>query len=158
MPVRFTRVAEARFSPLFKERIQAVYLLFPELQDFAITCGYIGRAHYVLGTARSWRRQIALQPNVSNVVIAHELTHLLQGVNGVPHGEKACDIWAVARLPPEMLDERPYYILRHWSRDRWLAHRQSVRQLCAQAIELRKTKRAYIKWLSGQFRALKLKH
>lgn len=152
MAIRFSRVAEARFSPQFKNRISNVYSLFPELHDAAITCGYIRKGYYVIGTARGWRQQIALQPDVSNMTIAHELTHLLQGVDGVPHGEKACDIWAVARLPPEMLDERPHYILRHWSRERWLAHRHAVRQLCAQAIEVRKTKRTYIKWLSGQLR------
>jgi hypothetical protein len=151
--IRLTSVAEARFSPQFKERVLRVYSLFPELHDQQITCGFIGRGH-VAGTARSWRRQIALQPNVSNTTIAHELTHLLQG-NSVPHGEKACDIWAVARLPAEILDEQPCYLLRHWHRERWLRHRASVRELCAQAIEVRKTNRTYIRWLSGQ---LRLKH
>jgi hypothetical protein len=130
-----------------------VYSLFPELRGQQVTCGFIGRGH-VAGTARSWRLQIALQPNVGNTTVAHELTHLLQR-NGVPHGEKACDIWAVARLPVEILDEQPYYLLRHWHRERWLRQRASVRELCVQAIEVRKTNRTYIRWLSGQ---LRLKH
>ncbi|MEO9295099.1 MAG: hypothetical protein ABI347_05815 [Nitrososphaera sp.] len=158
MTIHFTSVADAQFNPQFKERILRVYLLFPELQDKAITCGFIRRGAHVAGTARSWKQQIALQQNVGNTTIAHELTHLLQGKNGVPHGEKACDIWAVARLPEGMLDEQPYYLLRHWHRERWLRHRASVRELCAQAIEVRKTNNngRYIKWLSGQL--LRLKH
>jgi hypothetical protein len=151
--IRFTSVAETRFSQQFKGRILRVYSLFPELHDQKITCGFIGRGH-VAGTARSWRGQIALQPNVSNTTIAHELTHLLQG-NGVPHGEKACDIWALARLPADMLDEQPSYIAGHWSRSRWLEHRLQVKSLCEQAIELRKTQRTYLKWLSGRLRLLK---
>ena len=152
--IRFTSVADARFSAQFKDRILHVYSLFPELQDQPITCGFIRKGMRFAGTARSWKSQIALQQNVGNTTIAHELTHLLQG-NGVPHGEKACDIWAVARLPAEMLDEQPYYLLRHWQRERWLRRRSSVRALCVQAIEIRKTNRTYIKWLSGQ---LRLKH
>jgi hypothetical protein len=153
--IRFTSVADAKFSPQFKERVLDVYSLFPELhgRQPTITCGFIRRGH-ILGTARSWQSQISLQPNVSNTTIAHELTHLLQGIDGVPHGEKACDIWAVARLPPDMLDEQPYYILRHWQKDRWLRHREVVRGLCAQAIEVRRSRRTYIKWLSGELRQL----
>ena len=98
--LRFTRVAESGFSGEFKDKILHVYSLFPELQDNEITCGFIRKGSHLLGTARGWAspKQIALQPNVGRMTIAHELTHLLQG-NGVPHGEKACDIWALARLP-----------------------------------------------------------
>ncbi len=89
------------------------------------------------------------------MTIAHELTHLLQGCNGVPHGEKACDIWAMARLPAEMLDDQPYYLLRHWRRERWLHNRVQAKALCERAIEVRKVERNYIKWLSGELRQLK---
>lgn len=154
MTIRFTSVADAKFGAQFKERVLNVYSLFLELHDKTITCGFIHRGAHLSGTARSWKQQIALQQNVSNTTIAHELTHLLQG-NGVPHGEKSCDIWAVARLPETMLDEQPYYLLRHWQKGRWLRNKEAVRQLCAQAIEVRRTNRAYIKWLSAQ---LRLKH
>lgn len=91
---------------------------------------------------------------MGRTTIAHELTHLLQG-EGVPHGEKACDIWATARLPEEMLDEQPHYLLGHWSRDRWLRNRALAKQLCTQAIEVRRTERTYIRWLSHRFRQLR---
>jgi hypothetical protein len=157
--LRFTRVAEAKFSGEFKERILKVYSLFPELAEDDVKCGYIHRGTRLLGTARSWAtpKQISLQPNVGRMTIAHELTHLLQGNgnNGVPHGEKACDIWAMARLPAGMLDEQPYYLLRHWSRERWVRNRAPAKALCERAIEVRRVERNYIKWLSGELRHLK---
>jgi hypothetical protein len=147
-------VAEAGFTGEFKQKIFRVYSLFPELQDYEITCGLIRKGSYLLGTARGWSGQISLQPNVGRMTIAHELTHLLQG-NGMPHGEKACDIWALARLPHDMLDERPYYLLRHWHLERWLRNRLQAKALCEQAIEVRRVQRNYIKWLSLQLRQLK---
>lgn len=154
--LRFTRVAEAGFPGEFKEKILRVYSLFPELRDYEIACGFIRKGSRLLGTARGWARprQIALQPNVGRMTIAHELTHLLQG-NGVPHGEKACDIWALARLPKDMLDERPHYLLSHWYLERWLRNRAQAKALCEQAIEVRRVQRNYIKWLSAQLRQLK---
>lgn len=154
--LRFTRVAESCFSGKFMQKILGVYSLFSELHDREIMCGFIGKNSYLLGAARSWAdpQQIHLQPNVGRMTIAHELTHLLQG-NGVPHGEKACDIWALARLPHDMLDDRPYYLLRHWHLERWLRNRGRAKELCEQAIEVRRTNRTYIKWLSGQLRQLR---
>lgn len=154
--LRFTRVAEAEFSGEFKQKVLHVYSLFPELQGHEISCGFIKKGSYLLGTAKNWARprQIALQAGVGRMTIAHELTHLLQG-DGVPHGEKACDIWALARLPKEMLDERPYYLLRHWYLERWLRNRAQAKALCEQAIEVRKVQRNYIKWLSAQLRQLR---
>jgi hypothetical protein len=152
--LRFTRVAESGFSGEFKQKVLDVYSLFPELQEHEITCGLIRKGSHLLGTARGWSSQMALQPNVGRMTIAHELTHLLQG-NGVPHGEKACDIWALARLPRDMLDERPYYLLRHWYLERWLRNRAQAKALCEQAIEVSRVQRNYIKWLSLHLRQLK---
>lgn len=153
----FTRVAAAKFSGEFQGRVLQVYSLFPELAGHEVKCGYIRRGARVLGTARGWSdpKQISLQPSAGRMTIAHELTHLLQGNNSVPHGEKACDIWAMARLPPEMLDEQPYYLLRHWRRERWMRNRAQAKALCEQAIEVRKAERNYIKWLSKELRHLK---
>ncbi len=101
-------------------------------------------------------KQISLQQNVGFLTIAHELTHLLQGNgNGVPHGETACDIWAIVRLPAAMLDEKPYYLLRHWHWERWLRNRILTKALCERAIEVRREERNYMKWLAGELRHLK---
>jgi hypothetical protein len=82
------------------------------------------------------------------------LIHLVQGNgSGIPHGEIACDIWAIDRLPEELLDQRPYYLLKNIKCD-WKRNRRAVKQLCAQAIEVRKSRRTYIVWLRGQIKKL----
>jgi hypothetical protein len=43
--------------------------------------------------------------------IAHELMHVVQfNSHGMPGGERACDIFALARLPPRFIDESPTYL------------------------------------------------
>lgn len=43
--------------------------------------------------------------------IAHELMHLAQfSSSNIPGGERACDIFALARVPPRFIDESPSYL------------------------------------------------
>ncbi len=43
--------------------------------------------------------------------IAHEFMHLAQfNSDGIPRGERACDVFALARLPPRFIDESPTYL------------------------------------------------
>jgi hypothetical protein len=53
--------------------------------------------------------------------IAHELTHLLQARGLVPEGERACDLWALARSPL-VVDAVPGYL----RVPRGLRHRAAV--------------------------------
>jgi hypothetical protein len=41
--------------------------------------------------------------------VAHEFTHLLQARALVPRGERACDLWALARSPL-LVDHAPGYL------------------------------------------------
>lgn len=156
VPIEFSRQARQAFSPAFKERIMQVYGLFPELQEKRISCGLLTGRGWVEGTATGWTTPpvFRLQPNVSNYTIAHELTHLVQG-NGseIPHGEVSCDIWTVHRLPAALLDQRPYYLMKNLRCD-WKKNRDAVKELCGQAIKVRKTRRTYIVWLRTQIREL----
>jgi hypothetical protein len=44
--------------------------------------------------------------------LAHELMHLAQfNSDGIPGGERACDMHALSRLPPELIDEAPSYLV-----------------------------------------------
>jgi hypothetical protein len=156
MPIEFSRQARQAFTPEFKARIMQLYDLFPELQGKTISCGLLKRRGWVEGTATGWTTPpvFRLQPNVPSYTIAHELTHLVQGNGyGIPHGEVACDIWTVDRLPADLLDQRPYYLLRNFRGD-WKSSRLAVKELCRQAIELRKARRTYIVWLRGQIKKL----
>jgi len=47
---------------------------------------------------------------LSYFTIAHEFTHLLQARRLVPSGERACDLWALARSP--LLNDAPPGYLR----------------------------------------------
>ncbi len=156
MPIEFSRPAQAAFSAGFKARIMHVYALFPELQDKTIVCGLLRRRGWVDGTATSWTFPpvFRLLPNVSSYTIAHELTHCIQGNgSGIPHGEITCDIWTIDRLPAEFLDQRPYYLLKN-SRCDWKKNKLAIKELCSQAIEIRKTRRRYIVWLRSMIRTL----
>ena len=158
MPIEFSSRARQAFSPGFKERVMRVYALFPELQEKKISCGLLVKRSWVDGTATSWTYPpvFRLQPNVSSYTIAHELTHLVQGNgSGAPHGEVACDIWTVHRLPVDLLDQRPYYLMKN-SRCNWKKNREAIKELCRQAIEIRKTQRAYIVWLRSRINKLDL--
>ncbi len=156
MPIEFSAPAQRAFSLGFKTRIMQVYDLFPELQEKKISCGVLKGRGWVEGTATGWKSPpvFRLQPNVSRYTIAHELTHLIQGNGfGIPHGEVACDIWTVHRLPAELLDQRPYYLMKN-SRCDWKKNRDAIKELCNQAIEIRKARRNYIVWLRGQIKKL----
>jgi hypothetical protein len=152
VPLDFSRYAQQAFSLDFRSKILSVYYYFPELHTKRIICGYLKKHSLIKGTAISWTDPpvFRLRPNVSNYTIAHELTHLVQGnQSGIPHGEVACDIWTIYRMPIELLDEQPYYLLRRSKID-WKNDKIIIKDLCRQAIELRKLRRTYIVWLKNQ--------
>jgi hypothetical protein len=143
-------------TPPLEERIYRCVAEFPELADHRITIGVTKAAD---GTAEAGSMTIRLnvrpRRGVSHFTIGHELTHLLQrgGLAIVPDGEEQCDVWTLARSEL-FLDDRPYYLCpRLWSRTNWPQHAASVRQLCMQAIDERRTNRRYLVWLRRQLRS-----
>lgn len=89
-------------------RVAYVRRYFPELDGETITVGLTRAAS---GMAIPGGTRIWLNPSrLSYHTIAHELMHLLQCRNlGIPSGEKACDVFALARHWT-LNDERPSYI------------------------------------------------
>lgn len=81
---------------------------FPELEGETITVGLTRAAS---GMAVPGGTEIWLNPTrLSYHTISHELVHLLQCRNlGIPSGEKACDVFSLARHWT-LNDERPSYI------------------------------------------------
>ncbi len=84
---------------------------FPELDGLTV---HVGRAlrRDVLG----WGSMDPARPGIwvrtrrlAYFTIAHELTHLLQARGLVPAGERACDLWALARSPL-VIDALPGYL------------------------------------------------
>src|SRR5438874_8573355 len=129
MTLKFSRQAQGAFSPEFKARIMRTYRLFPELQNKTINCGLLKRRRWIEGMALAWTSPpvFRLQPNVSSFTIAHELTHLVQGKGSrIPQGEVPCDIWTLERLPHELLDQRPYYLLKN-TRCNWKSNKEVIK-------------------------------
>jgi len=87
--------------------------------------------------------------------LAHEMMHLAQfNTNHIPGGERACDVYALARLPPEMIDDSPSYLVvpprirRGWNR-RYakMAHDLALESLRRRKAGLRK----YASWWEQEF-------
>ena len=154
MKIELTRPMQKAMTPELMHRIERCLEKFPELEPYTLKVGLVLNStdH---GNAESRNFVIRLntraRSGMTYFTIAHELTHLLQkpgGLGLVPYGEVQCDIYALARSAL-FTDDMPTYLpgLRCKKRD-WARHAPVVRELCMQAIEVRKVRRTYITWLS----------
>ena len=160
----FTKKADANFTSEFKHRIINVFKYFPELHDEDVLVGWIAPCGWARGscwcssTFADKPIKISLQTNERNFTIAHEFTHLLQVIKKeelqIPGGERACDLWALTRLPAELIDDYPTYIGNNLMRKHWNTIKKLVRDLALDAIEIRKTKRNYIVWFEDEIKKL----
>ena len=104
-------VLASRHAARIRERTEFVRRYFPELDDCTVHVG-LARKRGVLGWGSLdpehpgiWVRPIRLE----YFTVAHELTHLLQARGLVPRGERACDLFALARSPL-LIDHLPSYL------------------------------------------------
>jgi hypothetical protein len=158
--LRFTKKANANFTNEFKKSIIDIFKYFPELHNEFVLVGWIAPRGWARGScwcssaSANKPLKISLQPNERNFTVAHEFTHLLQARKKeelqIPSGERACDVWALTRLPLELIDDYPSYIGNCLMRKRWDTVKKKVRELAFNAIEIRKTKRQYIVWFEQE--------
>lgn len=91
--------------------------------------------------------------------LAHELMHLAQfNGKGIPGGERACDIHALARLPPRFIDESPsYLVVPDAQRKEWtLEDAKLARSLAREAVRRRQDGlRRYAVWWESEFERAK---
>jgi hypothetical protein len=138
----FSRLAlRSRHLARIRERLDFVRGFFPELDGVTVRVGLVLKPG-VLG----WGSLDPEQPGVwvrprrlDHFTIAHELTHLLQARGLVPRGERACDLWALARSPL-VVDHPPGYLaLPRELKRRQLepAHSQLLHQAAQRAIAAR---------------------
>jgi hypothetical protein len=83
------------------DHLEFVRRFFPELADRTVRVG-LAQKRGVLGwgSLDPERPGVWVRPRrLSYFTIAHEFTHLLQARRVVPGGERACDLWALARSP-----------------------------------------------------------
>jgi hypothetical protein len=87
--------------------------------------------------------------------MAHELMHLAQfNSHGIPSGERACDVFALSRLPPKLIDESPsYLVVPRGLRTRWRPRdARMAHDLAVEALELRRGGlRRYASWWEAEF-------
>jgi len=111
-----------------------------------------GHVKLMLGVKRSRKGTWKLP---TYYTVAHELMHLAQfNSRQIPGGERACDIHALARVPPRFIDESPtYLVVPRGRRGRWtqadakMAHELAVEALHKRAGGVRK----YASWWENEF-------
>jgi hypothetical protein len=118
------------------EYLEFTRRFFPELDGLNIRVG-LAQKRGVLG----WGSLDPEQPGVwvrprrlQLFTIAHEFTHLLQARSLVPHGERQCDLWALARSPL-LIDAAPNYLRLPRALHRGRPTNDQAHALCAAARE-----------------------
>ena len=133
-----------------RNRIEIALNYFPELKDETIYVGILDEKDDANGRADSLNRIIKFPVDAipSFVTIFHELAHLAirkrveQGEKLPTTSEEFCSIFAMARMPPELIDEDRIPYLGVPKIPMCL-----IPPLCKKALEYRKKHRDYIRWL-----------
>lgn len=144
-------------------RLERLHLYFPEMKPkmhVGLTRIYDGLA----SQSDSGKVKLMLDVHKSKKdgwkypthwTIAHEFMHLAQfSAEGIPSGERACDIHALSRLPPELIDESPsYLVISKRLRRRWTPGMARLsHELAKEALRLRKEGlRNYASWWEDEF-------
>ncbi|TMQ73292.1 MAG: hypothetical protein E6K80_00515 [Candidatus Eisenbacteria bacterium] len=159
-PWKFSRLVLA--SPnlaRIRERLEFVRGFFPEIATLTIRVGLV-RKPGVLG----WGSLDPAEPGVwvrprrlDRFTIAHEFTHLLQARGLVPLGERACDLFALARSSL-LVDQPPGYL--KVPREMLSLHRLNTAQgkwlheAARRALDVRaRGDRHYLKWFEREVAA-----
>ncbi len=157
----FTRkFAKKKGQSKFLQRLDEVRSYFPELDGHTVKVGITinadGKAD-IIGKAVYFRSR-----NVSYYVIGHELTHLLQEMEGLPKSERSCDIFTMARgvlfcdeapnyvkVPKRMIDEKGFIKY---------DFREFVHGTARIAVNLKNSgERRYIQWFERTLKELMVK-
>jgi hypothetical protein len=105
------RVLQSPHRARICERLEFVRRFYPELEGITVRVGMaLKRGVLGWGSLDPERPGIWVRPRrLEYFTIAHEFTHLLQARGEVPLGERACDLWALARSPL-LVDSPPGYL------------------------------------------------
>jgi hypothetical protein len=148
-----------------RERLERLHEYFPEIRPrmtIGITRSYDGLAF--MANDGTVKLMVDMHRSRGNSwkfptywTLGHELMHLAQfNTKGIPSGERACDIYALSRLPPRLIDDPPtYLIVPPGIRKRWhdngryakLAHDLAIEAIIKRRAGLRR----YASWWDGEF-------
>ena len=155
LPPEVRRELTARLDGLhayFQEIKPSMKIGISRSYDGLVFQSYDGHVKLMLGVRRT-RKGTWRMPTY--YTIAHELMHLAQFNNtSIPAGERACDVYALARLPPRYIDESPtYLVVPRGRRGRWtLEDAKMAHDLAIEAIRRRDAGlRRYAAWWESEF-------
>jgi hypothetical protein len=150
-------IKKRRLWPII-DHLNRVRRHFPELRSVTITVGISTSADGKAAkeTLSVWFRS----RSASRYTIAHEFIHLLQGENGIPSGERSCDLYTMARhvtfcdqapnylkIPASLMDGRRNF-------HPWVC--AEAHKLAVKAIAMRKKGyRQYIAWFEKELKMLR---
>lgn len=104
-------VMRSRHRERIVTRLEFVRRFFPEIESCSVRVGLALKPGVLgWGSLDPERPGVWVRPRrLEYFTIAHEFTHLLQAKKLVPRGERACDLWAMARSPL-LIDSSPGYL------------------------------------------------
>ncbi|HZY69429.1 MAG TPA: hypothetical protein VFF67_00415 [Thermoplasmata archaeon] len=151
--------AEPR-APQLLDAVARVAGAFTELDGTTIRVDLLGPASRADGMAFpeqrppriAFPRRMVGAPELGGV-IAHELTHLLQRPRGpYPNGERACDLFSLARCGTRFPAAPSYLRVPPGTRDHWTHWAPLATVLARRAVAERDGGvRRYIRWWEGEF-------
>jgi len=136
---------------------------FPELSGLRVRVDLLPWGSRRLGVASILERpprvafhpQLASRPEELEATAAHEFMHLLQWpLQRVPNGERACDLYVLARFGTQFQGP-PYYLhIPRKTRDQWALWAPLAHDLAVRALEERRLgRRQYLRWWEEEFRS-----
>jgi hypothetical protein len=144
------------------EALHEVATEFPELSGMRIRVDRLPPFSARLGTASIFERPPRLafhpglvrDPDALRATAAHEFTHLLQWpLRTVPGGERACDLYALARCGSRFPGPPGYLRLPPRTREKWGRWAPVAQELARAALEERgRGRRQYLRWWEERFR------
>jgi len=165
--LRFTKPFMKRASPRllqqFSSRFDSVSRYFTEVRgevNIGLTTSYRGLALSGVKGGAAFEKlcfpPLDRKGLPSRYVMGHELMHIVQSkTEGLPGTERSCDIFTLARMPADMLDQPPIYLrVPQSARERWIASgalAEAAHLLAIEAVVMRPDNAKYICWWEKRF-------
>ncbi len=136
---------------------------FPELVGLRVRVDLLPWGSRRLGAASILERpprvafhpELARRPEELAATAAHEFMHLLQWpLQRIPNGERACDLFVLARFGTRFQGP-PYYLhVPRRARTHWAEWAPLAQELAVRALdERRQGRRQYLRWWEEEFRS-----
>ena len=136
---------------------------FPELSGLQVRVDLLPSGSRRLGTASILERppRVAFHPGLVRrpqelaATAAHEFMHLLQWpLHVVPNGERACDLYVLARFGTRFQGPPSYLAVPRRAREHWESWAPLASDLAREALEERRNgRRQYLRWWEDEFRS-----